>query len=91
MNMPFYVAPEQVMKDRVFGDFIECGVWRGGATILMRGIVQLPDYLERLQSGHKDIPIVLLPLVNELRTARGEQADGFASGESAGGQIKDGL
>ena len=33
----------------------------------MRGIVQLPDYLERLQSGHRDIPIVLLPLLNELR------------------------
>jgi chemosensory pili system protein ChpA (sensor histidine kinase/response regulator) len=41
--------------------------------LLMRGIVQLPDYLERLQSGHRDIPIVLLPLLNELRTARGEQ------------------
>ncbi len=42
-------------------------------TVLMRGIVQLPDYLERLQSGHKDIPIVLLPLLNDLRSARGER------------------
>lgn len=41
-------------------------------TVLMRGIVQLPDYLERLQGGHKDIPIVLLPLLNDLRSARGE-------------------
>ncbi len=40
---------------------------------LMRGIVQLPDYLERLQSGFRDIPIVLLPLLNELRSARGEK------------------
>ena len=39
----------------------------------MRGIVQLPDYLERLQSGHKDIPIVLLPLLNDLRATRGEK------------------
>ena len=39
----------------------------------MRGIVQLPDYLERLQSGHRDIPIVLLPMLNELREARGEK------------------
>ena len=39
---------------------------------LMRGVVQLPDYLERLQGGHRDIPIVLLPLLNELRAARGE-------------------
>jgi chemosensory pili system protein ChpA (sensor histidine kinase/response regulator) len=39
---------------------------------LMRGVVLLPDYLERLQGGHKDIPIVLLPLLNELRAVRGE-------------------
>ena len=41
--------------------------------VLMRGIMQLPDYLERLQTGHKDIPIVLLPLLNDLRAARGEK------------------
>src|SRR5688572_13446476 len=41
--------------------------------VLMQGIVQLPDYLERLQSGHRDIPIVLLPLLNSLREARGEK------------------
>jgi chemosensory pili system protein ChpA (sensor histidine kinase/response regulator) len=40
---------------------------------LMQGIVQLPDYLERLQSGHRDIPIVLLPLLNLLRESRGEK------------------
>ncbi len=42
-------------------------------AVLMRGIMQLPDYLERLQTGHKDIPIVLLPLLNDLRAARGEK------------------
>ena len=42
-------------------------------AILMRGIMQLPDYLERLQTGHKDVPIVLLPLLNDLRAARGEK------------------
>ncbi len=41
-------------------------------SVLMRGMVQLPDYLERLQSGHKDIPIVLLPLLNDLRAVLGE-------------------
>lgn len=40
--------------------------------VLMDGIVQLPDYLERLQSGQKDIPVVLLPLLNRLRASRGE-------------------
>ncbi|WJI16975.1 Hpt domain-containing protein [Pseudoxanthomonas winnipegensis] len=43
-----------------------------GCATLMRGTVLLPDYLERLQSGHRDIPIVLLPLLNEIRAARGE-------------------
>ncbi|PJK02096.1 hypothetical protein CO615_03765, partial [Lysobacteraceae bacterium NML75-0749] len=38
---------------------------------LMRGALQLPDYLERLQGGHRDIPIVLMPLANELREVRG--------------------
>lgn len=42
-------------------------------SVLMRGIVQLPDYLERLQSGHRDIPVVLLPLLNDLRATRGEK------------------
>src|SRR5207342_1881394 len=45
----------------------------GAYAVLMQGIVQLPDYLERLQSGHRDIPIVLLPVLNELRAARGEK------------------
>ncbi|HJP99366.1 MAG TPA: Hpt domain-containing protein [Rhodanobacteraceae bacterium] len=41
---------------------------------LMRSLVQLPDYLDLIESGHKDIPIVLLPLLNELRDARGCEA-----------------
>lgn len=30
---------EQCLEDRVPGDCIECGVWRGGAVILMRGVL----------------------------------------------------
>ncbi|PPU76886.1 hybrid sensor histidine kinase/response regulator [Xanthomonas cucurbitae] len=41
-------------------------------AMLMRGAVLLPDYLERLQNGHRDIPIVLLPLLNEIRATRGQ-------------------
>ncbi|MDA3913514.1 Hpt domain-containing protein, partial [Oleiagrimonas sp.] len=40
-------------------------------AVLMRGLVQLPDYLERLQSSHRDVSVVLLPLLNELRASRG--------------------
>lgn len=40
--------------------------------VLMRAIVQLPDYLDRLIAGHRDIPLVLLPLLNDLRAVRGQ-------------------
>ncbi len=40
--------------------------------VLIRGILQLPDYLEHLLTGHHDMPMVLLPLLNDLRAARGE-------------------
>lgn len=40
--------------------------------VLIRGSMQLPDYLEKLQSGQKDTPIVLLPLFNDMRAARNE-------------------
>ncbi|KFN48922.1 Hpt domain-containing protein, partial [Arenimonas composti] len=61
---------EQLARALVEGQVAERD---SGYAALMRGIVQLPDYLERLQSGHRDIPIVLLPLLNELREPRGEK------------------
>ena len=39
---------------------------------LMQGILQLPNYLENLRSSEDDIPMTLLPLLNNLRAARGE-------------------
>ncbi|RMF17644.1 MAG: response regulator, partial [Gammaproteobacteria bacterium] len=39
--------------------------------VLMRGILQLPNYLERLQSSHQDLPVVLMPILNDLRASRG--------------------
>jgi chemosensory pili system protein ChpA (sensor histidine kinase/response regulator) len=41
--------------------------------VLMRAMLQLPDYLEGLQSGNRDNPIALLPLMNDLRAARKEK------------------
>lgn len=41
-------------------------------AVMMRGLMQLPDYLERLSSGHRDVPMVLLPLLNDLRASRDE-------------------
>jgi len=44
----------------------------GGVEALTRAMVQLPAYLDRLMSGGADIALVLLPLLNDLRTARGQ-------------------
>ncbi|APZ44215.1 Hpt domain-containing protein [Acidihalobacter ferrooxydans] len=38
--------------------------------VLSTAVLQLPDYLEYIQSGHPDTPIVILPLLNDLRAAR---------------------
>ncbi|MDX5371711.1 MAG: Hpt domain-containing protein [Pseudomonadaceae bacterium] len=40
--------------------------------VLMQAILQLPAYLERIQSARRDLPMVVLPLLNDLRAARGE-------------------
>lgn len=40
--------------------------------LLMRAILQLPDYLENLLDGQKDNPQGLLPLLNEMRQQRGD-------------------
>ncbi|MFK5913362.1 MAG: Hpt domain-containing protein [Woeseiaceae bacterium] len=39
---------------------------------LMQGILQIPDYLEHLLAGNPDMPVVLLPLLNDIRAARNE-------------------
>jgi len=40
------------------------------AEALMLGMVQLPAYLEKIENGGADIPLALLPLMNDLRAAR---------------------
>ena len=40
--------------------------------VLMRAILQLPSYLERIQTGKPDLPVILLPILNDLRASRGE-------------------
>ena len=50
----------------------EISQWQEACEVLMRAILQLPDYLDRLIAGHRDIPLVLLPLLNDLRAVRGQ-------------------
>jgi chemosensory pili system protein ChpA (sensor histidine kinase/response regulator) len=38
---------------------------------LMRAMVQLPSYVERVLAGGRDFALVLLPLLNDLRAVRG--------------------
>ncbi|MCZ8129804.1 MAG: Hpt domain-containing protein [Steroidobacteraceae bacterium] len=43
-----------------------------GLDALMRSMVQLPAYLERVLGGGRDLALVLLPLLNDLRAVRGQ-------------------
>ncbi len=79
---------EQLAKALTSGDVSQT---TEAYEVLMRGILQLPDYLERVQNGYADEPLVLLPLLNDLRAARGENllsenalfAPDLTGGESA--------
>ena len=39
---------------------------------LSRAVVQLPSYVELIINGERDMPLVLLPLLNDLRAVRGK-------------------
>ncbi|MGF6556920.1 chemosensory pili system protein ChpA (sensor histidine kinase/response regulator) [Pseudomonas sp. S30_BP2TU TE3576] len=40
--------------------------------LLMQALGQLPIYLDRVQGARRDLPLVVLPLINDLRSAHGE-------------------
>jgi chemosensory pili system protein ChpA (sensor histidine kinase/response regulator) len=40
---------------------------------LMRAMLQMPVYLDRIKASRRDMPVVLMPLLNDLRAARGER------------------
>lgn len=50
---------------------------------LFRGLEQLPPYLDRLRGARHDLPLVVLPLLNQLRACRGAEplAQGSLLGE----------
>ncbi|HEX5361071.1 MAG TPA: Hpt domain-containing protein [Fluviicoccus sp.] len=45
---------------------------KGAYDALVKSMLQLPAYLERLQVSKRDTPFVLLPAINELRMAHDE-------------------
>ncbi|MFT6325735.1 MAG: chemosensory pili system protein ChpA (sensor histidine kinase/response regulator) [Crocinitomicaceae bacterium] len=56
----------QAMLDDSVSDAVEA------RQVLMQAILQLPNYLDHIKLGHRDLPLVLLPVLNDLRGARGE-------------------
>jgi len=38
---------------------------------LMEAAVVLPSYLDRIQAGHRDLPMLLLPVINTMRATHG--------------------
>jgi chemosensory pili system protein ChpA (sensor histidine kinase/response regulator) len=40
--------------------------------VLMQGIIQVPDYLDFVARGNRDNPIVLMPILNDVRSVRGQ-------------------
>jgi chemosensory pili system protein ChpA (sensor histidine kinase/response regulator) len=46
---------------------------KDAAEVLMRGVLQLPAYLEQLYHGKHDVPLILLPLLNDLRAVQNKE------------------
>ena len=47
---------ESVLNERVPGDFLEAGVWRGGSCIFMRALLKLRGVSDRTVMGSGQLP-----------------------------------
>ncbi|MBA1193990.1 response regulator [Pseudomonas entomophila] len=57
---------------------------------LFKALEHLPIYLERLRSARRDLPLVIVPLINQLRACRGAEAlspGSLFEGELAGQRL----
>ena len=41
--------------------------------VLVDAFIRLPEYLNHLEEGYTDLPVIILPLLNDLRAARDEE------------------
>lgn len=44
--------------------------WNEACTITADGLLQLSEYLKHLRDGYADLPVIVLPMLNNLRAAR---------------------
>ena len=66
------LAEEMELACRYLGALAPGKGREDGLDAVTRAMVQLPSYIERLLAGGRDIALVLLPILNDLRAARGE-------------------
>jgi len=64
---------ETILRENVPGDCMECGVWRGGAVIFMRGYLaahQVTDRTVWVADSFEGIPAPTLPQENGLKLSK---------------------
>ena len=64
------LAEEMEQTCRALADIEDQDAVDQGVEALTRAMVQLPAYLERLLGGGRDVALILLPLLNDLRKVR---------------------
>ena len=77
-----------ILANNVAGDFVECGVWRGGSSIFMRGVLKAYNSLDRvihLVDSFDGLPPASTPedediwsQVNFLKVPQDTVEDGFS-------------
>jgi chemosensory pili system protein ChpA (sensor histidine kinase/response regulator) len=82
------LAEEMQETCKFLGGIKDEQVLDNGVETLTRAMVQLPAYIDRLLSGGRDVALVLLPLINDLRelTSRPILSEGTLVLLSAGPQ-----
>ncbi len=70
LSGPARLAEEMQSLSEALADRKVAGVDEA-AEALMLALIQLPDYLDKLQAGYADSPVALLPSINDLRASRG--------------------
>jgi ubiquinone/menaquinone biosynthesis C-methylase UbiE len=64
---------ETILREKIPGDCMECGVWRGGAVILMRGYLAAHGITDRtvwVADSFEGIPAPTLPQENGLQLSK---------------------